>query len=293
MNMPLLSIQSSAMQTTRIHPTAVVSSSARIGRGVTIGPQCFIDEQVVIGDGCVIGPQACILRHTTLGARCQVHARTVLGDVPQDRSFAGGDSYVVIGDDCILREGVTIHRGTQPGSTTRLGNGCLLMAGAHVAHNCVVGEQVTLINNATLAGHVHVGDRAVLSANCLVHQFTRIGRLAMLAGASGVQMDVPPFCMTQSMNTNTIVGLNVVGLRRAEFSPDERREIKAAFNVLYRSGLLVPQAVERLEREFHSPHVRELVDFIKGSKRGICKFVRDAEAEPQELPATGPRLMAA
>jgi len=277
-----------------IHPTAVISPSARIGAGVCVGPFACIDDDVVVGDGCVIGPHACLLRFTTIGRNCRVHAHAVLGDLPQDRSFRGDDSFVVVGDDCVIREGVTIHRGTLPGSTTRIGNGCLLMAQCHVAHNVSIGDQVIIVNNALLGGHVEVGSRAVISGNCMVHQHARIGRLAMLSGGSGAQMDVPPFCMTRSICTNKIMSLNVVGLRRAGFSVEDRRELHQAFRILYRSGLSVPRAVERLEREFTCPYVREMADFLKASKRGICSFIQsgryaDAGRDADETP----RLMAA
>jgi UDP-N-acetylglucosamine acyltransferase len=270
-----------------IHRTAVIADSAQIGQDVTIGPYAFIEDDVAIGGGCIIGPHVCIMRGTRLGDNCRVHAGAVLGDVPQDRSFHGADSHLDIGSNCVIREGVTVHRGTQADSTTRIGSHCLLMAGSHVAHNCIVGDHVILINNACLAGHVEIGERAVISANCLVHQFTRVGRLAMLSGASGVQMDVPPFCITRSMHTNTVMNVNVVGLRRAGLSVAERGELQRAFRVLYGSGLIIPRAVDRLEREFDSPYVRELVEFIKSSKRGICKFIREVEEEDR------PRLLAA
>jgi UDP-N-acetylglucosamine acyltransferase len=268
---------------TTTHSTAIIAPSARIGADVKIGPYACIEDDVVVGEGCVIGPHVCILRGTTLGDNCRVHAGAALGDVPQDRAFQGGDSYATFGSGCVIREGVTVHRGTQPGSTTRVGQHCLLMAGSHIGHNATVGDHVILTNNAQLGGHVQVGDRAVISANCLVHQFTRIGRLAMLAGACGVQMDVPPFCMTHSMQVNKVVNLNVVGLRRAGLSAEERFELQRAFRILYRSGLLVSRAVERLERELDAPHVRELCEFIRSSKRGICRYSREIDAE--ETPA--------
>lgn len=265
-----------------IHPTAVIAPTAKIGADVTIGPYVCIADGVAIGDGCVLCPHVCVLSGTTLGQECRVHAGAVLGDVPQDRSFGGGESYVTIGSGCVIREGVTVHRGTQPGSATRIGNHCLLMAGSHVGHNCTVGDQVIITNHAMLGGHVQVGGRAFISGNCLVHQFTRIGRLAILAGASGAQLDVPPFCMTRSMHVNEIVGLNVIGLRRAGLSAEERFELQRAFRVLYRSGLIVSKAVERLEREFASPLVRELCEFVRTSKRGICRFSRARDAEEQD-----------
>ena len=179
-----------------IHPTACIASSARIGSDVTIGPYVCIEDDVVVGDGCVLGPHACLLQYTRLGNNCRVHAGTALGDLPQDRKFQGEASYLEIGPDCIFREGVTVHRGTQPGSITRIGQGCLLMANSHVAHNVTLGDNVIMCNGALLAGHVEVGDQAFISANAMVHQFARVGRLSMLAGGTLAQMDVPPFCIT-------------------------------------------------------------------------------------------------
>jgi UDP-N-acetylglucosamine acyltransferase len=276
-----------------IHSTAIIAPTARIGAGVSIGPYACIEDQVAIGDGCIIGPQVCILRGTTLGDGCRVHAGAVLGDVPQDRAFQGADSYVSIGSSCVIREGVTVHRGTQPGSTTRIGNHCLLMAGSHVGHNVTLADHVILTNNTLLGGYVQVGERAFLGGNCGVHQFTRIGRLVMVGGASGVQSDVPPFCMTRSMQVDRIMNLNVVGLRRAGFSIEERRMLHRAFRVLYRSGLILSRAVDRLEREFDSPLVKEMCEFIKASKRGICRYVRQGTPDVADEPGDEPRRLAA
>jgi UDP-N-acetylglucosamine acyltransferase len=257
-----------------IHPTAVVSPRAILGQDVTIGPHAVIEEDVTLGGGCVIGPHAVIMRYATLGQACRVHAGAVIGDSPQDLAFGGGRSYVKIGDRCVIREKVTIHRGTQPESETRIGDDCFLMACCHVGHNVRLGNGVIVVNAVLLGGYVEVGDRAFLGGQCLVHQFTRIGKLAMLAGASGVQMDVPPFCMTRSMATNTVAKINLVGLRRAGFTTEECRELRRAFDVLYCSGLTVPSALAELERSFDSPHVRELCDFLRAAKRGICSLHR-------------------
>ncbi|MGC8712206.1 MAG: acyl-ACP--UDP-N-acetylglucosamine O-acyltransferase [Leptodesmis sp.] len=257
-----------------IHPTAVIGPGAELGKDVKIGAFAYIEGKVKIGDGCVIGPHVTILNYTTLGDRCRVHAGAVLGDLPQDLAYREAESYVRIGDDCVIRENVTIHRGTQAESVTEVGNGCLLMAQSHLAHNVKLGNQVIVANGALLAGYVDVGDRAFISGNCLVHQFTRVGRLAMMSGASAVQKDVLPFCITRSVSPNTIMGLNVVGLRRAGFTASDRRMLKQALLVLYTSGLNVSQATDKLEREFDSELVQELCQFIRESKRGICKFFK-------------------
>ncbi len=260
----------------RVHPTAIVSVKAEIGEGTVVGPHAFIDEHVRIGPGCQIGPNVVILRYTTIGARCRIHAGAVLGDLPQDWSFKGGRSYVRIGDDCVIREGVTIHRGTGDETETVVGNRCLLMANSHVGHNGRVGDGAMLANGALVAGYAQVGERAVISGNCLIHQFTRVGRLAMMAGGSAVQMDVPPFCMTQSLSANTVQNLNIIGMRRAGFSREDRAAVKEAFDLFFRSGLSVKRAIEELEKGEPHELVREFCEFIKESKRGICKFYRDS-----------------
>ncbi len=258
-----------------VHATAVVSSRARLGDGVCIGPFCVVEDDVEIGAGTVLGPHVTILSFTTLGPLCRVHAGAVLGDLPQDQRFRGAVSYVQIGTGCVIREGVTVHRGTEAESVTTVGDGALLMAGSHVGHNARVGRHVTLANGALLAGYSEIDDFAFLSGHCLVHQFTRVGTLAMMSGGSAAQMDVPPYCITQSLATNCVLFLNVVGLKRSGMPADERRALRRAFDLLYRSGLSVPSAAAAIEAEIDTPSARELCRFLRSSKRGICKFFRD------------------
>lgn len=259
-----------------IHPTAVVDSRAELGQGVVVGPFAFIDRDVRIGDGCVIGPRATVLAHTRLGEQCRVHSGAVLGDLPQDMAFSPDCiSYVEVGDRSVFREGVTVHRGTGEGSVTRVGSDCLLMANSHVAHNGQIGDRVILANGALIAGYASVGERAFISGNCMVHQFTRVGRLAMMSGGSAIQKDLPPFCMTRSSASNTVMGMNVVGLRRSGFSNEERLELKRAFTLLYRQGQSPLKAIEEIESRFHSLAVHELCEFVRQSERGICRFLRD------------------
>ncbi len=265
-----------------LHPTAVIEPGAKLGKDVTVGAFAFIDRDVEIGDGCVIGAHTTLLRYTTLGNGCRVHAGAVVGDVPQDFAFKDEPSYVRVGANCMIREGVTIHRGTKAGTVTEVGDDCLLMAQSHLAHNVRLGNQVVVANGALLAGYVEVGDRAFISGNCLVHQFTRVGRLAMMSGASAVQKDVLPFCITRSVSPNTIMGLNVVGLRRAGFSAGDRRVLKQALMVLYNSGLNITRATDRLEAEFDSELVQEWCQFIRNSKRGICKFFKHGSRLEEE-----------
>jgi UDP-N-acetylglucosamine acyltransferase len=257
-----------------IHPTAVVSRRARVEDGVTIGPFCVVEGDVEIGAGTVLGPHVTILRYTSLGPLCRVHSGAVLGDLPQDQRFRDAVSYVRIGPHCVIREGATVHRGTEPDSATTIGEGALLMAGSHVGHNARLGRQVTLANGALLAGYDEIDDFAFLSGHCMVHQFTRVGMLAMMSGGSAVQMDVPPYCITQSLATNYVMFLNIVGLKRSGMPAGERRALRRAFDLLYRSGLSVPSAVAAIESEIDTPSSRELCRFLLSSKRGICKFFR-------------------
>jgi len=264
-----------------------VCASARLGAGVSIGPFCVIQSGVEIGDGCALGPHVTIFSGTTLGKDCRIHAGAVLGDLPQDQAFRDAITFVRIGDRSVIRECATVHRGTKPGTVTAIGEDCLLMACSHVGHNARLGNRVTLANGALLGGYSEVGDRAFISANCLVHQFTRIGTLAMMAGGSATQMDVPPFCITRSLASNTVVGLNVVGLRRANFSADDRNALKRAFDILYRSGLSVSSAIAAIEEQIDAPAARELCSFLRDSKRGICKFFREPDKPAEGSPDTG------
>ena len=255
---------------TMIHETAVVDDDAVIGQNVRIGPFAHIEAGTTIGDGCVIGPHVVVKRFTSLGSECQVHAGAVLGDIPQDTGFENGESFVRIGPKCLIREGVTVHRGTKTGTATEIGEGCFLMAFSHCAHNVRLGRQVIMANGALLGGYVEVGDRAFISGHCMVHQFVKIGRVAMLGGGCGASKDVPPFFTLRPMVLNTVAGLNVVGMRRAGLSPDERKEIKEAFKILYRSGLNVSEARDRIRKALTSAPALEIAEFIERSSRGIC-----------------------
>jgi UDP-N-acetylglucosamine acyltransferase len=262
-----------------IHPTSAIEPGAKIGKNVSIGPFCYIRHDVEIGDDCVLDAHVTLLPYTSIGRNCHLHSNVVLGDLPQDVAFRDEPSYVSIGDNCTLREGVTIHRGTKAGTTTKVGDNCLLMAYSHLAHNVQLGNNVIVANGALLAGYVEVGERAFISGNCLVHQFARVGRLVMLAGGSAIHKDVPPFCMTRSTTLNKIMGLNTVGLRRAGFTSEERLTLKRAFKILYQSNLLIPEALAKLETEFDSDLTREMCDFIKKSQRGIAGYVRQRQIE--------------
>ncbi|MGE4618399.1 MAG: acyl-ACP--UDP-N-acetylglucosamine O-acyltransferase [Planctomycetota bacterium] len=251
-----------------IHKTAVIDSDAQIASDVTVGPFAIIESGVILHPGAKVLGHAYLGPGTEVGAGSEIHMHAVIGHDPQDVAWNGEPSRVVIGERTVLREYVSVHRASRPGSETRIGNDCLLMVGAHVAHDCVVGDGAILANHCSLAGHAHVGAGAFLSANALVHQFCRIGRLVMLGGAAVAVQDIPPFLLSIG-DRATIRGVNVVGLRRAGFDSDLRRSIQDAHRILYRSGRTVPEAGALLA-ESQVPEIRELASFIGESVRGIA-----------------------
>jgi UDP-N-acetylglucosamine acyltransferase len=244
----------------------------------TIHPTAIIEDGAVIGDNAEIGPHAVIFRGVTIGPNCRIHAGAVIGDLPQDLAFEPAESFVRIGADCVVREHVTIHRGTKPGTATIVGDGCYLMVNSHLGHNAHLGNRVIVANGTLLGGYVEIGDGAFVSGNVLIHQFVRIGRLAMLSGGCGIGKDVPPFCTTIGIQRNCIGGLNTIGMRRAGLSPAERTQAKQAFALLYRSNLNVSQALDRIRQEFTDGPAMEIVQFVAASRRGICTM-RGTEGE--------------
>ena len=252
-----------------IHPSAIVSPRAELGQNVDIGAFAIIDEGVTIGEGCRIRARAQVCPGTVLGKNCDVHMNAVIGHLPQDFSHKGEPIATILGEKVTVRENATIHGSV--GEPTLVGDNCYLMVGSHVAHNCKLGKGVLMANGALLAGHVHVGDGALISGNVVIHQFVRIGRLAILSGGSRIGMDVPPYLIGDGVNA--ITTLNSVGLRRnPELSVDDRTQIKAAYKILYRSGMELKEALTRLRAEFTSPAVAHWVDFFSApSRRGFCR----------------------
>ena len=254
----------------RVAATACVHADAQIGREVVIGEYCIVEEDVVIGAGCRLEPYVYVKRWTTMGERNEISSGTVLGTDPLDKNFTGERSYLRIGNGNIIREHYTVSRGTQPESVTEIGDSNYIMTSGHIAHNCKIGNKCVIASCALVAGHVEVEDQAFISGGVVIHQYSKIGRLAMIGGNSRVNSDVPPYFLYSDFNV-AAKGLNLVGLRRAGFSREEIGALKCAYRILYRSGLKLEDALGRIEAELNTQHTRHLVEFVRGSKRGICR----------------------
>lgn len=259
-----------------IHPAAVVSPHAELGTNVRIGPFCIVEAGVVLGDGCHLVGRVSVKSGTVLGRDNLVMEGTVLGGMPQHIHMPEHPGVVTIGDANVIRENVTVHRAMAAGQATQIGNSCLLMVGTHVAHDCTLGDNVILTNNTMLGGHVTVADRAYLSGSVAVHQFCRVGRLAMVGGLARVRQDVPPFVMIDG-GTTMVVGLNKVGLRRAGFTPTEVLQLKSAYRLIYRSGLPWDELLDALRLEFRTGPASEFLPFFLHNKRG---FVQERRTPP-------------
>jgi UDP-N-acetylglucosamine acyltransferase len=256
-----------------IHPSAVVSRQAELADDVVIKAFSMIGPNVAIGAGTVVGPHAVIDGWTTLGARNEVHPFVTLGYPPQDLSYGGEETRLIIGDDNIIRENATIHRGTQRGAgTTRLGSNNYIMAYAHIAHDCQIGNNVVMANAATLGGHVQVDDYAILGGLVAIHQFIRIGKYAFIGGKSGLRMDMPPFMLAFGAPAK-LYGPNLVGLRRGGFSRESIEALKKSYRIIFRSGLTLKEALGKVKQEVDQvPEVQALVQFIEeSSKRGVTR----------------------
>src|SRR6188472_834076 len=262
------------MTQNKIHPTAIVDPNAKIGANVEIGPFSIIGPDVTIGDNTIVQSHVVIEGEVAIGLRNFVGHGAIIGMPPQDVSFSPErKTKVEIGDNNIIREYCTIHRGSPDGSATTIANKNFLMAGAHIGHNCLIGNNVVIANNCLLAGHVRVDDGAFLGGGSTFHQFMHIGRLVMVQGSSAFGKDLPPF--TIAAERNYVFGLNIVGMRRARLSAKERSEIKEAFKVVYLSGLNTSQALEKAQTMTFGAPAREFLDFVANAKkRGICPLQR-------------------
>lgn len=259
-----------------IDPSATVAPTARVHPDALVGPQCVIGEycvieqDVVLGAYCRLEPYVYIKRWTTLGERNEISAGTVLGTDPLDKVFTGERSYLRIGNGNRIREHYTISRGTKPESVTEIGNDNYIMTSGHIAHNARIGNNTVIASCALIAGYVEVEDQAFISGGVVVHQFSKIGRLAMIGGNTRVNSDVPPFFLYSDFNVAP-KGLNIVGLKRAGFTQEQISALKTAYRLLYRSGLKLEEALRRIETEIPTEETRHLVAFIRSSERGICR----------------------
>jgi len=255
----------------KIHPTAVVDKKAELADSVEVGPYAIIGPDVKIGEGTTVGAHSVIDGHTTIGKNNRIFTGAVIGSITQDLKFKGEKSYVKIGDNNIIREYVTVNMGTDKDSSTVIGNNVLLMAYCHVAHDCVIKDMAIIANCGTFAGYVTVEERADIGGLTGVHQFVRIGKLAIIGGCSKVTQDVVPYSMSDG-HPLKIYGLNAVGLERAKVPQESRNALKKAFKVLFNSGLTVSHALEDIRSDIPKcPEVDYLVEFIAASERGIAK----------------------
>src|SRR5436190_2848056 len=264
------------MSELKIHPTAIVDACAKLGADVEIGPFSIIGPDATIGEKTIVQSHVVIEGEVEIGTGNLIGHGAIIGAPPQDVSFSPErKTKVEIGNDNIIREYCTIHRGTAEGSATKIGDNNFMMAGAHIGHNCVVGDNVIIANNCLLAGFVQVDDGSFLGGGSTFHQFMHIGRLVMVQGSSAFGKDLPPFVI--AAERNSVFGLNIVGLRRTGFSEKDRDEIKAVFKLIYLSGLNTSQALEKAETMTFGAPAREFLDFVATSKkRGICPLKRDA-----------------
>jgi UDP-N-acetylglucosamine acyltransferase len=252
----------------RIHPTAVISPEAELADDVEVGPFVVIEGMVRIGAGCVLRPHVHLLGPLTLGPGNLLYTGVVLGERPQHLKYNNEATRLEVGGHNIFREHVTVHRGTVHSWQTQIGNHNFFMANSHVAHDCKIGDHCILANGALLGGHCVLDNNVYLAGNCAVHQFVRIGRLALLSGVSATTKDIPPFVMQQDINR--VVGVNVVGMRRSGMSAAQIDAVRQAFHIIYREGHLIPTALSRAEQELGSfPAVAEMIAFIRRSARGI------------------------
>ncbi|MDM8536863.1 acyl-ACP--UDP-N-acetylglucosamine O-acyltransferase [Desulfobacterales bacterium HSG17] len=255
-----------------VHPTAIVHKNAEIGNNVDIGAFSIIGDNVFIGDDTVIGPHVVIDPYVEIGPKCRIFQYAAIGAIPQAVRFEEGETWVKIGAESVIREFVTIHRGTDfGGGITEVGEKNLVMAYTHVAHDCRIGKEVIMSNNTTLAGHIEIGDFATIGGLVAIHQFVRVGAYAFVGGKSAVVKDIPPFVIA-SGDRAKLHGLNKVGLRRRGISDESINRLKKTYRLLFRVGLTINEAMERIRAEVEAdPVVYQMIDFIKTSERGITR----------------------
>jgi len=256
----------------RIHPTALISpDNVKIGKNVTIGPYAIIEENVTIGDGCIIKAHTLIGARTTLGKNCRLFNGAVVGEIPQDLKYADEETETILGDNVVVREYCTIHRGTTDRWKTTIGNNVLIMAYCHIGHDCEIGDNVIIANSCNMGGHVEVGEFVIIGGAVPIHQFVKIGKHAFVAGGFRITKDVPPYIRASHMPL-TYNGLNSVGLHRRGFPSESINHIKHAYTTIYRSHMNVSQAVKEIQNTMElTPEIQDILHFIKESSRGIIR----------------------
>ena len=264
-----------------IHPSAIIDSAAELDSTVTVGPYAVIENGVKIGAETDIGPHAVVGGHTTIGKNNKIGPFTSIGTPPQDITYAGEDTKLRIGDNNIIREYCSIHRGTVSGhGETVIGNNNMIMAYSHVAHDCILKDHIVLVNNATLGGHVEIGDRVTIGGMTAIHQFSRVGEYAFVGGMSGIGMDVPPYLIVAGIrNDMRVRSINRIGLKRAGFSGDDIRKLGRAFTIIFKTEeLLLQDALEQAASEIpDSPLVQNLIQFFKDASRNVVRLSKDDE----------------
>jgi UDP-N-acetylglucosamine acyltransferase len=251
-----------------IHKTAIISPKAKVADDVSIGPYSVIEEGAELGPGCCLSPNVYVCKDTIVGAGCMLYMGVCLGEKPQDLAFKNRPSRLIVGKNNVFREHVTVHRGTEEGSVTEIGDDNYFMCLSHIGHNCKLGNKIIVCNNTLLAGYVEIQDMAFVSASCLIHQFVRIGTMAMIGGGVRLNKDFPPYMRTAA--DNIVESYNIIGLRRAGYPADIREDIKKAYRILYRQGYNTEHAIKLLKASSCSRPVQEVIDFIIQSKRGVC-----------------------
>lgn len=263
-----------------VHPSSVLGDEVQLAPDVEIGPFCFLKGKIRLGAGTRLISHVAIFGEAEIGDGNVLHPNVVIGDEPQDLAYTGGARKVRIGNRNVFREGTTIHRGSEHGDVTIIGDENFFMQNSHAAHDCRVGNSTIIAGGALLAGWVEVGDRALVSGNCVVHQYTRIGRLAMMRGLSRTSRDVPPFCIMDG--THTLRGINAIGLRRLGFKAAQIRALRETFIALFGKRQNLKLALERLASAKLTPEAQEMVDFIRGSKRGVAFGPREGAIDDSE-----------
>ncbi|MDR0676876.1 MAG: acyl-ACP--UDP-N-acetylglucosamine O-acyltransferase [Elusimicrobiota bacterium] len=257
------------MKETKIHKSAIIDKNTIIGKGVIVGPNTIITNKVKIGDGTIIGANVIIEGNTIIGKNCKIFTGAIIGNPPQDLKYQNEDTKVSIGNNTIIREYVTINRGTKASGETKIGDDCLLMTNVHIAHDCIIGNKVILANVVALAGHVEIEEGAIVGGLTPVHQFVRIGRYSIIGGGARVPQDIPPYCKATDSPAK-LYGLNTIGLQRNNFSDEAIAELKKAYKIIFRSKDLFSTAIKKVEElENKSKEVKIFLDFIKNSKRGV------------------------